>query len=253
MRALVVLAVLLGAVLLGAARATAGSLAEANQDYLEKRYEAAIEKYERLLAEGNRHETLFYDLGNAYFQAGRYGPAILNYERALRMAPDAEDVEYNLGVARERVAQRLGRDTIEGAEKDPLWIRVVTWLPLSPLTWGFLALDAVFFLVLVGVWFLPNGFLRTGLVAGNVFVAVAVTILGALLAGQVYFRNSVRMSVVVADEVVMREGPDPTRREMPKLHAGHRVIVLKESQGWYRIRLANKMEGWVPRESVTEI
>ena len=74
-----------------------------------------------------------------------------------------------------------------------------------------------------------------------------------LLAGHVYFVENVRMSVVVADEVVMREGPDPTRREMPKLHAGLRVILLGESQGWYRIRLSNQVEGWVPRDAVEEI
>ena len=241
-------------VLLAAAPARAADdFARANQDYAGQRYEEAISRYEALLADGVRHANLYYNLGNAYFRAGHLGRAILSFERALRLAPDAEDARYNLQVARAAVAARFGKDTVAGAEKDPLWIRVVTVLPLPTLLWSFLVLDGLFFAILVAVRFLSTGFLRTGLVVSNVFIGMAGALLGLLLAGHVYFVENVRMSVVVADEVVMREGPDPTRREMPKLHAGLRVILLGESQGWYRIRLSNQVEGWVPRDAVEEI
>jgi SH3-like domain-containing protein len=61
------------------------------------------------------------------------------------------------------------------------------------------------------------------------------------------------MSIVVADETVMREAPDPTRREMPTLHAGLRVVIVKESDGWVLVRLANSTEGWVVKDAVEEI
>ena len=69
----------------------------------------------------------------------------------------------------------------------------------------------------------------------------------------VTYLETVRMSVVTADEVVMREGPDASRREGPKLHAGHRAEILREDHGWDRVRLANKVEGWVPADTVDEI
>lgn len=242
-------------------------LGRAERAYREQRYGEAIEAYERLVATGIQNEELFYNLANAYVleyrdasrvgdekrRAGKLGRAILYYERALRLEPGFDDAAYNLQVARDLVAARFGADKVKDAAREPLWIRAATWLPLSTLAWTFLALDVAFFGILVAVRFLPTGFVRTGLIVGEVFVGAAGLVAGLLLAGHVHYRDNVRVSVIVADEVVMREGPDPSRREMPTLHAGLRVVILRESDGWYRVRLANHMEGYVPKTAVEEI
>jgi hypothetical protein len=257
MKRLLVLALLL---MMATPAAAADDLfAGANADYGARNYEAAIAKYEQLVKSGVRHEDLFYNLGNAYFraaqmgQADRVGRAILAFERALIVAPGFEDARYNLEVARETVAARYGQDKVKDAAVDPLWVRAATWLPLVTMAWIFFALDVLFFALLIMLRFLSTGLLRTGLIVATVFTGLAALPVGALLAAQVYFIETVRMSVVVADEVVMREGPDATRREGPKLHAGHRAQVLREDHGWVRLRLANRMEGWVPVQSVEEI
>jgi len=254
------------------ARAADDSLfASANKDYGDRRYEAAIAKYEQIVKSGVRHPDLFYNLGNAYFRfaaeakpdsksdsgnekiTNRLGRAILAYERALVLEPGFEDARYNLDVARDVIAARYGHDKVKDAATDPLWIRVATYLPLSTLAWIFLALDVGFFAVLIALRFLPTGLLRTGLLVANAFAGATALAVGCVLGAQVYYLETVRMSVVTADEVVMREGPDASRREGPKLHAGHRAEVLREDHGWARLRLANKVEGWVPADSVEEI
>ncbi len=255
MRRLVVLLLLVAA----PAFADDDLFARANKDYDERNYEAAIAKYEQLVKNGVRHEDLFYNLGNAYFrsaeagQPNRLGRAILSYERALATAPGFDDARFNLDVARDLVGQRYGQDKVKDAAADPLWIRAATYVPLMTLAWIFFALDLLFFTVLIALRFMPTGFLRTGLMVLNTFAGIAGLALGALLGAQVYYLETVRMSVVTADEVVMREGPDASRREGPKLHAGHRAEVLREDHGWARLRLANKVEGWVPADTVEEI
>ncbi len=265
-RALILACLLLVAGGVARADATADSaadLAAAQHAYAAKQYDAAIAKYEAVVARGVHNEQLYYDLGNAYYlaakqtdaqaRAGKLGRAILAYERALRIDPGFEDAKYNLEVARELAAARFGKDDVVGAGRDPFWMRAVHWLPLATLTWVFLALDALFFLVLIVVRFLPTGFTRTGLIVSDVFIGLAGAFLGLLLFGQIYYRNNVRMSVVVSDEAVMREAPDPTRREMPTLHAGLRVVIVKEADGWVLVRLANRTEGWVVKDAVEEI
>src|SRR5262249_57117812 len=101
-----------------------------------------------------------------------------------------------------------------------LWSAAPPHLPLSTLAWVFWGPEALSLAVLVALRFLPTGFLRTGLLAANIFVGLAGLIVGVVLGAQVYFLETVRMSIVTADEVVMREGPDASRREGPKLHAG---------------------------------
>ena len=243
----------------GVARADDDLFARANKDYVDQSYDAAIAKYEQLVKSGVRHPDLYYNLGNAYFRsaekgiANRLGPAILAFERALAMDSGFDDARYNLEVARDVVGARYGQDKVKGAAVDPLWIRVATYLPLSTLAWIFFGLDALFFALLIVLRFLPTGLLRTGLLAANSFVGLVGLGLGLVLGGHVYYLETVRMSVITADEVVMREGPDASRREGPKLHAGHRAQILREDHGWARIRLANQVEGWVPESTVEEI
>lgn len=255
-RALLVLSLLFAA---APALAAPSLFQQANQDYAAQRYAAAAVKYGGLVKEGVRSGDLYYNLGNAYFrlaQAGEpntLGRAILSYERALAIEPGLDDARYNLEVAREIVAERHGRDEVKDAVTESPWTRAVTWLPLPVLCWLFLALDVAFFAVLIIVRFLSSGLLRTGLIAGNVFLGVAALVVGVLLVGRVDHIETVRTGVVVADEVVMREGPDPQRREGPRLHAGHRARVLDSNHGWVRLRLANNYEGWVPGETVEEV
>jgi hypothetical protein len=221
--------------------------------YAAQKYPDAVAAYEQAVAAGLHDASIYYDLGNAYFRAGQLGRAILWYERALRIEPGFEDARYNLDVAREAVAARFGKDQVKGATAQPFWVTAVHWLPLPLLVVLVLALDLVFFGLLIARRFIPDGFLRTGLGVGGVFAFIAGAAVGVLLFGRVWYLGHVKASVVIPDEVVMRELPDAASRELPKLHAGHRVVLLRESQGWRRIRLANRVEGWVPRDAVEPI
>jgi tetratricopeptide (TPR) repeat protein len=238
------------ALLLFPLAAHADDLADAEKAYAGQKYEAAIAAYEKAVAAGRGNELVLYNLGNAYYRAGKLGKAILNYERALKKNPGLADAEYNLQVAREVVADKLGKDTVKGAEARPLWVRAVHGVPLPVLILAVLLLDLAFFALLIALRYVPTGFLRTGLVVGTIFAGVAGLTFGGLLAGRLWYAANVRESIVVADEVVMRELPDPQSREMPKLHAGLAVEILRESQGFWRIRLGNHVEGWVPKDSV---
>jgi hypothetical protein len=123
-------------------------------------------------------------------------------------------------------------------------------VPLPLLLVAVILLDVIFFAILIALRFIPTGFTRTGLTVGAVFAGITGLAAVLLLAGRLYWIEKVRTSIVVVDEVIMRELPDAASREMPKLHAGMRVVALRESQGWWRIRLANHVEGWVPKETV---
>ena len=223
-----------------------------NQSYVEGRFDQAIQRYEALVAAGVQHEDLYYNLGNAYFRSGRLGPAIYNYERALRIDPSHEDARFNMNVAREAVAERVV-DRLKGAESDPWWVRLATFFSISHLTLGFLALDVLFFGLLIALRFLSTGFVRTALMATAGFVGVAVIGSLLLLRGHIYVLDEVHQGVVVADQVVMREGADVRAHEKGKLHPGVLIRLRGREAGWLHVRLANGMEGWVPEDAIGKL
>jgi tetratricopeptide (TPR) repeat protein len=225
------------------------SYADANRAYQDGRYAEAAERYEALVDRGVIHENLYYNLGNAYFRLGQLGPAIFNYERALRVDPDFQDAAYNLRLARSAAFGDV-LDRLDEAERDPMWIRAVTFVSSGKLAIALAALSIVCFGVLLLIRVLASGLLRTALVVGNSFAGVGLLACAVLLAGHIYFVERIDLGIVLDDEVVMREGASAIRAARGRLYAGLRVHVIDHEGGWLRVRLATGTEGWVPEASI---
>jgi tetratricopeptide (TPR) repeat protein len=248
-KAMLLLCLLLGLVGARASAASAASLQSANEAYQRGDYAAALAGYEAVVEQGVVHEDLYYNLGNANYRAGRYGHALFNYERALRVAPGDEDTRYNRMVVREAVAAD-GRSLLHGAEKDAWWVRFSLDFSITATTLTLLVCNLLFFAGLVTLRFLMPGLVRTALVVLCVFLGVSTVASGLLLAGHSYANEKIHNGIVTADLAIMREGPDAGLEERGQLHPGLRVTLLASERDWLLIRLANGVEGWVPRSSI---
>ncbi len=69
------------------AAADRATFERANQLYEAGQYVAAINLYEQLTATGIANADLFYNLGNAYSQAGKVNQSVEYYTRAAQLAP----------------------------------------------------------------------------------------------------------------------------------------------------------------------
>jgi tetratricopeptide (TPR) repeat protein len=246
--ALVVAAAL---VALTAPRARADVIDEAwrrgNDAYFRGDYAAAQAAYEQIDRQGVLSADLYYNLGVVYFRQGNLGRAVWSFERAVNLAPDDEDAKFNLAQAR-KLAERRVRDRIEGAERDPAWIRVVTFLTASEQTWLFLVLYLTCF-VLLFLRRRAREASRAALGASAALVGFAATLAGVVLMGRVML-DRIPFAVVLPDVVSVKEGADPNYRTSFAVHAGLRVRLLERDQDWVRIRLSNGLEGWVRDQDV---
>lgn len=237
-----------------AGRARADRLDDAwksgNDAYLRGDYAAAVTAYEQLDRQQVVSAELAFHLGNAYYRKGQLGPAIWSWERAVALDPDQDDARYNLEQARRVVARRV-HDKIEGADREPAWMRLVAQLPASTETWLFVALYAAFFVAL-GLRLRArrvNGPLGDeGHTAAWTAVAAILGVTAALAATLVVGRvamNRLPFGVVLPDQASVKEGADANYKTSFDIHAGLRVRLLDHDQDWVRIRLANGLEGWV--------
>ncbi|MSP62106.1 MAG: tetratricopeptide repeat protein [Myxococcales bacterium] len=216
----------------------------ANQAYLHGDFKGAIDAYEQVVAAGVVHEDLHYNLANAYFRADRLGPAILHYERALLLDPSQEDTEANLKLARDTAAARW-QDRLQGAEKDPLWMRALAPFTLGGLTLIFLGLYCGLFLLALVVYLVRPGFVRTALGVLLVFVGLGTLFAGSLLGGRWWLANRVEQGIVLPDELAVKEGSGADYQTSFLIHGGLRLRVTVREGEWIRVRLANGLEGWV--------
>ena len=81
---------------------------QAVKDYTEENYQAALDCFSALEAEGYVSRELYYNIGNCYYKLGNsLGQSILYYERALKLDPSYEDAQVNLAIAREYTLDRI--------------------------------------------------------------------------------------------------------------------------------------------------
>lgn len=221
--------------------------------YADGRYADAARDWTTLAEDAPESAELWYNIGNASYQIGDYAHAVLGYERALRLDPSFDDARYNL----ERVAEHL--DKIDAVPESPLRraARSVShWLPAN--TWALLA--AVFF---AGAIVLALAFFRSGRrgwrIAGFYGGITALLLFSGSLWMSVrqyreYTAKDQRCAVVMLQRTSVRNAPSGSGSiELFELHAGTKVELLDEMNGWTEVRIADGNRGWLRSADLEEI
>lgn len=224
---------------------------EANEAYQAKAYEEAIEGYEAIAAAGYESAALYYNLGNSYYRSGELGRAVLNYERARLLAPRDPEIRHNLEVVRREIPDQL--------EQVPEFFLSRWWRiwreALSPGAWGVLGL----LLLWAGIgglalWLLGprRQYRKWGFVAGVALLMLSVLPF-ALGAGRQAYRIDTDVAVILSENVVLRSAPDPQSQSILTLHEGLTVDLLDTIGDWYKVRLSDGEQGWLPMEALEEV
>lgn len=225
-----------------AAGSAAESFAAANAQYDSANYIEAIRLYHEVIGSGQESAALYYNLGNAYFEAGDLGYAILNYLRAERLDPGDQDIQDNLAFARGFVTVQL-----EGVRLNPLtdFLSGLTddW-PLS--TWAWLTAAAL--ALLVGALLLRTLRIGSPLALGlSAWVLLAVYLSAAGLTTYKYRSEFVTdRAVIVHPETPVTNRPAVDGELEFEAVAGLEVEIRDESDGFALALFDNKRQGWVP-------
>ncbi len=230
------------------------AFARAETLYQEQRYDEAAGVYESMRALGIEDAALDYNLGNAYFKAGRLGLSVLSYERALVLAPGDEDARTNLLYANELVA-----DAVEEAPL-PLAVRwaVDVYRSLQPnflailLSIAFVLGGAALTLVLYDAWRQPQWGRSSAIVTLVVCATLALASGGALAAKANAAANRVE-AIVLTENAYVRSGPGDANPRLAEIHEGLKVRVISEREGWYQVTLANGLTGWLRAAEIETI
>ena len=249
------LAVLLGALLLGAAAAAPEPprspdelFARGNEQYAQGDYAASAASYRKILEAGFRNSRVYYNLGNACFKQNQVGPAILFYEKALKLDPADEDARENLRYANLRIRDRIP------AEDLPILLAVFSrglgLLRMERVIGLFtgLYLAAMLF---AAAWILGNG-RRWAAQAGIAALVLCALFLAAggwmLLQGRA--RGASDQAIVLAEKVEVLSGPGPENTLLASVHEGTKVKIHNRRETWVQVTLPDGRAGWMREETL---
>ncbi|MFH1196181.1 MAG: tetratricopeptide repeat protein [bacterium] len=222
-----------------------------NEYYQNKQYSDAIEAYEQILNEGYIGASLYYNLGNAYFRAGKLGRAVLNYERALRLEPNDDDIEYNLAIARSRTVDRIKE--VPQIFLVEWWVTLVT--AFTPSGWAFIVI--LFYLLLlfyVGFYYLTKklNLKRWAFIAGSINLGILLLTVIILIAS-INREKSTDFGILIESIITTKLSPDSKSNDAFVIHEGVKFAIEDRVNEWTRIRLTDGKVGWLPDKSFEKI
>ncbi len=244
-----VMSILMGTYGLSLAGTTFDSVGIAAQEaYVSGDYDGAIVLLDSLAANPHVSSTVLYDLGNCFLQKGDLGRAILWYERALRKTPYDQDVRHNLAIAKAR--RQNGVVEIKGFFL-ARWLRALSGL-LPVVVWALLSVLCFWVAAAMSAQSIKSGswHLRGWIAGATGFLFLLAMILGAVRQHEEQRKD---LAVVITQAVPVTIAPDSGSKLLARIESGEKVAIVDSLQEFYKVRLANLEQGWIPITAVEKI
>lgn len=235
------------AFLVAAMGTRAQSFDRANALYDSARYEQAARMYRETAAEYPVSAEIWYNLGNAYYQADAIGFSIAAYRKALKLAPGDADIQHNLDMAVARSSDKM-------APAPPTFlVRQTDGVArfLSPAGWAWLTLFFAAtglgaFLVYV---FAPGRHTKKWGLTGSVLTWMLAFGFATLAAHRYYYALDSHAVVVSTSAEILAE-PTETATRLLLLNEGATIRYKKHEGTWIHVELPNGAQGFVEAEKV---
>jgi len=224
---------------------------EGNKLYQARDYEGAIKKYEEALQAGSPLAEIHFNLGNAYYKTGNFPAAIINFERARRLKPDDEDIQFNLRLANLNTVDKI--DPVPQLFYERWWYSFINGSTAS--MWSSRSMAMLWLALGLALVYLFSRNLAVRKASFTVAVLLLITSGFFLyLANEQddYMKNN-RSAIITETSAYIKSSPDDKSVNLFMLHAGTRVEIIDELQGWKKVRIANGNVGWIMNEDVEVI
>jgi tetratricopeptide (TPR) repeat protein len=213
---------------------------EANRLYEQGRFSDAAAAYDRLAQSGAASTALYFNLGNAWYKSGQLGRAMASYQMAARFEPRDPDLRANL---------RFIRNQIQAPTLTPgRWQRWLGRLTLNE--WAVMASVPMWLCLLLVALFQFKPALRSPWRTTALGLGLAAVILWTCC-GAACLAASAKMTIVIAREATVRNGPLDESPQVFTVHDGAELEILDRKGDWLQVSAGRGRLGWLKREVVS--
>lgn len=206
-------------------------------------YEKSIAEFQKVADAGVQNGQLFYNLGNAYLRNHDLGHAVLWYERALKLTPEDPDLRFNYAYA-------LSQTKDERGDKGTSLVRILFFWKflMNPVTIRWIAIGLnLFFWVAV----LFRMIRRKKIWKTPIYLLFLAAVIFSGTAAYNYYEDAyIQEAVILPEKASIRSGLTEGATELFVLHAGTKIRVEREKDGYVRIFFSEGKIGWVKKSQV---
>lgn len=228
---------------------------QGNAAFFQGDYATAIARYRQLVDVGVDDADVYYNLGTAYARAGQCGHAIAALERGLKLSAGDDAAEANLRACQaqlgKRRAQRDGEATVQ--TRPPWADAVLRGVSSDVLAWSVLVLNVLLFGALMLRRWAQREIVRTAWAVSAWLLALSLGVTALALAVKAEWFREGRAAIVVREDALLREGPDPRAKTRGQALEGEPARIVQQEGNFVRVRLLRGPEGWMQRADVGAI
>lgn len=224
---------------------------EGNSLYQEKKFNEAIEVYEKIIENNYESATLFYNLGNAYFKNEENGKALLWYERALKLDPSNEDIQHNIAFVNQKLDDKI--DVLPELFLHRWYVSIASsmtsnqWATFSIIAFFLLLLSILSFLLVRVSWVKSSSIFI-------IFFLLFIFIFSILFS----YRNSTiseknPQAIILKSVINGKSTPNESGTDLFVIHEGLKVKITDQLNEWVEIKLPNGEKGWVKYTDLEKI
>jgi len=224
---------------------------QANEAYEKENYDKSIALLDSLIQSGLESPQMYYNLGNAWFKKNEIPKAILYYEKAKKLDPHDEDINYNLELAKTKIA-----DKIEPIPEFFLkqWWRSILML-FTETQWVYINIIVyTLFLLFIVIFFISRSKTRKQFAFSMGIIFLSLSLLTGIFGFQSSQQiHSHKTAIVFTPTVNVKSSPSEKSSTLFVIHQGTKVKLIDQLKDWYRIKLANGSQGWMHKEDFEKI
>lgn len=210
---------------------------DAIKDYKAGEFEQAAMKFEIIAQNKIKNPYLYYNIGNAYLKAKDIGHAILWYERAKRIIPNDPDLNFNLDYANGFVKDKK-EDQIKIVEILFFWDKLISVKLIQIIA---VCLSFIFF-----IWAAIQAVRRQKVFSGFGIILFSIFIIFTAIVFVNYYKQVALVNaVIVTKEAPIRSGMTETATKLFTLHAGTKIKIIQQRDGYLKVKFSKDKIGWV--------
>ena len=215
---------------------------EANDLFISKKYKKSIELYEKIIDNGQKNSTVFYNLGNAYYRSGDIGHAIWAYKHANKFSPRDKDIIHNLKIAEAKKIDRIN--------SPPLFILHDFYRKIksSMTMFELILVGGILFFIFSLLWIKQIFSGKRNVLSKSIFqILLTVMIFVHVVILDVAFeRKRISNEAIIVRKSDAQSGPFlGDNKILFQINEGSVVEVLEEKNNWSEIILIDGKKGWV--------
>jgi len=224
---------------------------EGNSFYQQKKYNEAIDSYQKIIDKNFERATLFYNLGNAYFKNEENGEALLWYERALKLDPSNEDIQHNIAFVNQKLEDKI--DVLPELFLHRWYVGIASSLTSNQ--WAIVSI--ILFIILL---FAILSFLLVHISwvkSGSIFITF-FSLIFFIFSILFSYRNSTLSdknpeAIILKSVINGKSTPNESGTDLFVIHEGLKVKITDQLNDWIEIKLPNGEKGWVKYSDLEKI